>query len=302
VIEIILNISFESQDLKESLASYTSLGDLHVIHIAATTDLRPTEKAEKLNLRVNYEGTLNLLEATKAYITRFSYISTVYSCGVKQGMISEKYSEMSDFDFRNPYEAIKQKTERELAQKCKEYGVDLQILRPAVVLGRLIDDPKYYVPKYNVIYAFAGFFYKLLSQGMDVPLNIAIHPEARIHMIPVDYVAKTIAKVYAMSDVSELNIVPSQGLNKDFTAMLMDVIGYKNYQFVDQPQPPRHDIEAMYQAKVAPSFGTYLLESAYQFDNTQLLDIMGEDSIPNLEDEYAQMIQFAKDQGFRGLE
>jgi hypothetical protein len=121
-------------------------------------------------------------------------------------------------------------------------------------------------------------------------------------MITVDYVAKTIAKVHSMSDVSELNIIPSKGLGTKYTAMLMDVIGYKNYTFVSEPHPPRNSVEAIYQTKVAPSFGSYLMEDEYIFDNSKLLEIMGEDSIPNLEKEYGQMIQFAKDQKFEGLE
>ena len=79
-------------------------------------------------------------------------------------------------------------------------------------------------------------------------------------------------------------------------------MGYKNYKFVSEPNPPRNEIEAMYQKKVAPSFGSYLMEDEYFFDNSRLLEIMGEDSIPYLAKEYSEMIQFAKDQMFKGLE
>lgn len=298
----IVDVSFESDELSHKLSDYGELENCHIIHVAATTDLRSIEKAYIQNLKTNYEGTLNLLEASKTFASRFTYISTVYSCGVKQGILTDEYSKMDDFTFRNPYEEIKQKTERKLVSLCKESNIDLQILRPGVVLGRLIDEPKYYVPKYNVIYAFAGFFFKLLSQNIDVPIDIIIHPNAHMHMISVDYVAKTIVKVYSMSDVPELNIIPAKGLDKKYTAMLMDVVGYKNYKFVSEPHPPRNEIEAMYQLKVAPSFGTYLMEDEYFFDNSRLLQIMGEDSIPDLEKDYRKMIQFAKDQMFRGLE
>lgn len=298
----VINMSFESEELEQALSPCRSLGNCQVIHVAATTDLRSTEKAYNLNLRVNYHGSLNLLESCKSFVTRFTYISTIYSCGVKQGTLTDEYKQMEDFTFRNPYEEIKNKTERKLSELCSESDIDLQILRPGVVLGRLIDEPKYFVPNFNVIYAFAGFFYKLLSQGIDVPINIVIHPNAHIHMIPVDYVAKTIAKVHSMSDVPELNIISSKGLGTKFTAMLMDVIGYTNYTFVSEPHPPRNEIEAMYQKKVAPSFGSYLMEDQYFFDNTHLLEIMGKNSIPDLAKEYSEMIQFAKDQMFQGLE
>ncbi len=298
----VLDISFESNDLSKTLSQYNTLQDCQLIHVAATTDLRSIEKAYNQNLATNYQGSLNLLEACKSFISRYTYISTVYSCGIKQGILKDNYSDLVDFDFRNPYEEIKQKTERKLSELCSGLNIDLQILRPGVVLGRLIDEPKYYVPKYNVIYAFAGFFYKLLSQGIDVPIEIVVHPNVHMHMISVDYVAKTIAKVYSMSDIGELNIIPAKGLGTKYTAMLMDVIGYKNYKFVSEPHPPRNEVEAMYQMKVAPSFGTYLMEDEYQFDNSKLLNIMGENSIPALEKEYGEMIQFAKDQMFKGLE
>ena len=298
----VIDISFESTELTNALDPYSKIGDCHVIHVAATTDLRSTEKAYDQNLKTNYQGTLNLFRACQSFTSRFTYISTVYSCGVKQGTLNDEYSKIENFSFRNPYEEIKQKTERELFQICNERDIELQILRPGVVLGRLIDEPKYYVPKYNVIYAFAGFFFKLLSQRIDVPIDIVIHPNAHMHMISVDYVAKTIAKVYSMSNVTELNIIPSKGLGKKYTAMLLDVIGYKNYNFVSEPHPPRNEVEGMYQMKVAPSFGTYLMEDEYIFDNSRLLEIMGEDSIPDLAKEYRAMIQFAKDQMFKGLE
>lgn len=298
----VVNISFESEGLPKAMEKYREIENCHVIHVAATTDLRSTEKAYNKNLKTNYQGTLNLLEACHSFISKFTYISTVYSCGVKQGTLPDEYSQMDNFSFRNPYEEIKQKTERKLVPLCKENNIDLQILRPGVVLGRLIDEPKYYVPKYNVIYAFAGFFYKLQSQKIDVPIDIVIHPNAHMHMISVDYVAKTIAKVYSMSNVPELNIIPSKGLDKKYTAMLMDVVGYKNYKFISEPHPPRNEVEAMYQMKVAPSFGTYLMEDEYFFDNSKLLEIMGENSMPDLEKNYQYMIQFARDQMFRGLE
>ena len=298
----VVDISFESKELSNQLEVYKKLENCQVIHVAATTDLRSTEKAYNLNLATNYEGSLNLLEACKAFITRYTYISTVYSSGVRQGTLPDAYSQMNDFTFRNPYEEIKQKTERKLAELCKGYNIDLQILRPGVVLGRLMDEPKFYVPKYNVIYAFAGFFYKLLAQRVDVPINIVVHPNVHMHMISVDYVAKTIAKVYSMSDVPELNIIPAKGLGTKYTAMLMDVVGYTNYTFVSEPHPPRNEVEAMYQMKVAPSFGTYLMEDEYYFDNSRLLEIMGADSIPDLEKDYFDMIQFAKNQMFKGLE
>lgn len=298
----VLNISFESEDLPNKLEPYKKMGDVYVIHVAATTDLRSTEKAYNLNVRVNYEGTLNLFESCKSFIKRFTYISTVYASGVQQGTIPDEYSEMSDFTFRNPYEEIKQKTERKLTVLCNEVGIDLQILRPGVVLGRQMDEPKYYVPKYNVIYAFAGFFYKLLAQRIDVPINVVVHPNVHMHMISVDYVAKTVSTVYAMPDVPELNIIPAKGLGTKHIAMLLDVIGYKNYKFQSEIAPPRNEVEAMYQKKVAPSFGTYLMEDEYYFDNKRLLEIMGANSIPDLEADYADMIKFAKDHAFKGLE
>lgn len=298
----IVDISFESEDLSQVLNVYNDLQNCHVIHVAATTDLRSSEKAYSKNYATNYEGSLNLFEACRKFVSRFTYISTVYSCGARQGVLEDEYSRMDDFSFRNPYEEIKQLTERKLAKLCAEDNIELQILRPGVVLGRLIDEPKYYVPKYNVIYAFAGFFYKLLAQGIDVPIDIVIHPNAHMHMISVDYVAKTIAKVYAMANVTELNIIPTKGLDKKYTALLLDVVGYKNYNFVSKSHPPRNEVEAMYLAKVAPSFGSYLIEDEYLFDNSQLLEIMGEDSIPDLAKYYQKMIQFAKDQKFRGLE
>jgi len=295
----IISCNFMDKNLGEKLAKYKGLGDCKVIHSAASTNLATTEAAREENHTVNYLGSINLLKAVTGITTKLIYISTAYACGRRTGNIPNEYSQLTDFTFRNPYEEIKNAAERKLAIMTTELGIKYQILRPGVVVGRLIDEPYYFLPKYNVIYAFGNFFHSLTQKEISVPINVISHENAHLHLISVDYVAKVIAHLYNNDIVNELNIVPQKGVDRSYIAKMLEIVGYDNYTFVNEKTPAQNKIERVYQSKVEDSFGAYISEAEYTYDNELLLSLTAHISMPDVSTHYDELITFAREQGFR---
>jgi len=147
--------------LSDKLSKYENLENCYLIHSAATTNLANTEKAFEENYEINYLGSLNLFNASKSFVKKFTFISTAYSCGIQQGSIPHDYAELTIDDFRNHYESLKARIEIELQQMSDEANVMFQILRPAVVCGRVIEAPLYTLANFHVFYGYAKFFHKI---------------------------------------------------------------------------------------------------------------------------------------------
>ena len=289
----VIECEFSKDDLSNSLSEIKMEANVYLIHSAASTNLAPNGSAEKENHEVNYKGSLKLFESCKNLITKFIYISTVYACGRLAGVIKNEYSRLQNPDFKNPYEEYKFKTERSLSTLCEASNIECQILRPGVVVGRLIDAPLYYLPKYNVVYAFAAFFHGLKQRGINECIDIKVNPNTSLHLVSVDYVAKAIVKACSESSIKELNIIPRKGCNDSQIRNLLKVVGYDNYKFVENHTIPKNPYQRAYQSKVAPSFEPYINDEAFEFDNDQLLTLMGYVDMPIVEDHFNSLISYA---------
>ncbi|MGK0317404.1 MAG: nucleoside-diphosphate-sugar epimerase [Saprospiraceae bacterium] len=294
----VVECEFSKDDLSNILRGIRMEESVYLIHSAASTNLAPNDSAENENHEVNYKGSLKLFESCKCLITKFIYISTVYACGRLTGVVKDEYSKIKNPVFKNPYEEYKFKTERALAKLCKETNVEYQILRPGVVVGRLIDTPLFYLPKYNVVYAFAAFFYSLKKRGLKECINIKVNPNTSLHLISVDYVAKSIAKAYSESYIKELNIIPRKGCDGSQIRNLLKVVGYNNYQFVLNHTPPQNIYQRAYQSKVAPSFEPYINDQAFEFDNDILTTLMKDVDLPVVDDHFESLISYAVESDF----
>ncbi len=294
----VIECEFGKDDLSNILGKFRMEKNVFLIHSAASTNLSPSDSAEIENHEVNYKGSLNLFESCKDLVSKVTYISTVYACGQLTGVVKNEYSVLESPVFKNPYEEYKFKTERALADKCKESNIEYQILRPGVVVGRLIDRPLYFLPKYNVVYAFAAFFHSLKTRGVDECIYIRVNPNTSLHLVSVDYVAKAISKAYTESSVKELNIIPKKGCSESKIRLLLKTVGYSNYKFVQKHNVPENPYQRTYQTKVAPSFEPYINDEAFEFDNEQLKTLMEHVNMPIVDDHFEALISYAVSRGF----
>ena len=82
---------------------------------------------------------------------------------------------------------------------------------------------------------------------------------------------------------------------------MLSIVGYDNYTFVNEKTPAQNKVERVYQSKVEDSFGAYISEAEYTYDNELLLSLTAGISIPDVSAQYDELITFAREQGFRSL-
>lgn len=271
--------------------------DLRVVHIGGSTNLMQGPNAEEDIYKNNFLGTLNLIKSLKTvHVTRFSFISTAFSCGVQDeiDVIGHNYLPYPTYAFRNPYEGHKNKIERILAADCKKMGIDLQILRPAVVCGRLIDTPLYVTTKFDVFYGWAKFFYSRKDKIGNSKFRIALNNLGTQTIVPVDYVAKVIAKAIHMYNIKYLNIVSENPpLHTEYLAKILDEIGIPNYEFVDTVPDNLSVWETLYYKSVGRVFEPYLCNKNLVFNTQLLTENFGEFQFKDVKQNFGQLIQYA---------
>ena len=127
-----LKYEYVAGDLRDKASLETACkGVNEVYHLAA---IFRHGIGEKLIWEVNYQGTINLLEAALSKgVKKFIYISTVGVMGHANG---HPLNENSPYNPNpNAYSKSKAKTEQELLKIAKKEGIDLRIIRPAFVYG-----------------------------------------------------------------------------------------------------------------------------------------------------------------------
>lgn len=270
---------------------------LTVIHSAASTNLMQGPNAEQDVYENNFKGTLSLLNSLKSLnVRRFTYISTAFSCGMQDqlDLIGNDYLTYPVNGFRNPYEGHKNEIEKILKADCDERGIDLQILRPAVVCGRLMDTPFYKTTKFDVFYGWAKFFYGRREKIGDSKFRISINPEGTQNIVPVDYVAKVIAKAIHMDNIEQLNIVSENPpLHKEYFAKILDEIGIPNYEFVDEIPEDLSVWETLYYKSAGRVFEPYICNKNMVFDTQVLSTQFGEFKFNDVLQNFGELIQFA---------
>lgn len=101
-----------------------------VVHNAALTNFNVKE--EEAN-SINRDGTIKLLNAARSAqkLQKFTYISTVYSSGLRSGDIPEEFL-TNEHGFSNHYERSKWESEEYIRTKCED--INWEIIRVATVI------------------------------------------------------------------------------------------------------------------------------------------------------------------------
>lgn len=175
----------------------------------------------------------------------------------------------------------------------------VQILRPSVLGGNILKGPNFFISKYMVFYLFAKFFYKNRSADK---VRITAHEDTGLNIIPTDYAAKVITKVFDRP-IEQLNIVHhttthiASGIKK-----IMSAVDFKHFnltqQLIGQANGFESTLERFYYNTIGVHLTPYLTSKPCEWDTTVLQDIL---AIPdyNLEDYLENTIQFAKRHKFR---
>jgi nucleoside-diphosphate-sugar epimerase len=272
----------------------------YFIHSAGFVNLTTDEKHRQSIFDENLEFTKKLFGTFKDFISKFTYISTAFAIGEIGGTIQNDYHTNTASTYRNAYEESKHLTEKFLLQE-KNHNIPIQILRPSVLGGNIYSNPKYYISKYLVYYLLGKFFYKnplLENSSIRISANI----KTGLNIIPTDYVAKVISKVFLM-DIAQLNIVHntctnlSKGIGK-----IMEAVNFKNYTIIDnvanEEIKAKNKIESYYYATIGNHLSSYLLAEPYEFD-TEVLDTVIPIPKYNLEEYLGETIKYAMQNNFK---
>lgn len=299
----VIEAELTSDELSSKLDKVRLLPNCYLIHSAATTNLAKNEKAYNENYQINYLGTLNLFNATKSFIKKFTFISTAYSCGIQSGHISHNYKEVTKDKFRNHYEFLKSKIEIELENICEALNITFQILRPAVVCGRTMDAPLYTLANFHVFYGYAKFFHKIKAKSKDNPIHIKYQEDATLHVVPVDYVSKIIVAAFDDDSIGFLTIAPSHGMKVDEILKRTTIdVGYSNSHLTQELQSESSNMEALYYKTVHTVFGPYMESAPMIFDTMPLKEVLPEIPVPEIESHFKNLIEYAVNLDFQTLE
>ncbi|MEO0525957.1 MAG: SDR family oxidoreductase [Bacteroidota bacterium] len=272
----------------------------HLIHSAGYVNLsvHPSTKAEIFT--ENYEFTKQIFEAFKKYTHKFTYISTAFSIGDLGGLLENDYLKITKgLHFRNPYEASKNATEKYLVKAGTSKNIPIQILRPSVLGGNIIDHPNFFISKYMVFYLFAKFFYKSTSEDT---IRIMANLDSGLNIIPTDYAAKVIVKVLD-TGITQLNIVHSKATNIiRGISKILDTVEFKKFNITQDVVSGvigfESTLEKLYYETIGVHLTPYLTSKPSEWDTTLLESIL---PIPkyDLEEYLVQTVEFAKNKNFR---
>lgn len=282
------NIASVGNQIPESIQKFK------VIHLAGSVNLSNTEGASSAIETTNYQSTMNLLKWVRPYCQKFCFISTAFSSGHRTGKITDEFLNNDNYEFRNPYEEYKLKTEKAIKEYSDANQIDYQILRPSVVCGRLIDEPLYVISKFLVFYLYGAFMYKISKNKLkNEELRIHISENAGLNIIPVDYVAKAILAATDKS-IKQLNLVSSQSIPVTKVAeTILRKTGLTNWKFVADLPKNLNVLEQLYYNTVGSQFNEYMNTENHQFETLELRKLLSNIPEPDVDFHFEKLFEYA---------
>ncbi|AWX44169.1 hypothetical protein HME9304_01169 [Flagellimonas maritima] len=271
----------------------------YFIHSAGYVNLSVNPDSKEEIFRENLALTQSIFEVYSTYLKKFIYISTAFSIGKLDGLLNDNYVNVEQKEYRNFYEASKHAAEKFLVKEGIKKEIPIQILRPSVLGGNIMDKPSFFISKYMVFYLFAKFFYRNTSvDSVRIQANI----DSKLNIIPTDYAAKVIAKVFD-TNVQQLNIVNSEGTNIfNGISKILETVNFKNFKLTQElittASEFESSLEQFYYETIGVHLTPYLTSKPYEWDTTLLESIL---PLPkyNLEDYLVATVEFAKMNGFK---
>ncbi|WP_135548115.1 SDR family oxidoreductase [Paenibacillus cymbidii] len=287
-------------DLRETLLRHIPVQPpLQVYHSGGSVNLYNHESARSEIETHNLRGTQNMVKSLQGFNSRLLFVSTAFSCGIREGTLTDRYADLPEATaYRNPYEAAKHRIEKWLLAYAEETGLPMQIARPSVVVGRLLDAPLYYTSKFDVIYGWGKFIWALVRRRAEAPIRIAVRQDGALNIVPVDYVAKACIRM-SRTDMRELNIVHSRSVpHLEYLNEIVGQLGFAGCRWVgeqpDNPQP----LEKMYYRSAGNAFTPYVIHPDNRFDPASLRGLLPDIPEPDMSAALPSLLAFAIGHGF----
>jgi thioester reductase-like protein len=153
-----------------------------VIHCAATVRFdRSLEQARRMNV----DGTRRMLDFAAAMrsLRSFAYVGTAYVAGEREGLVRESELDVGQ-RYRNTYEQTK--AEAEELVRSRLGSLPCVILRPSIIVGD---------SRTGVTSSFKMMYWPLKIYSRRLWRTVPGFPEAVLDIVPVDFVAKAVARL-----------------------------------------------------------------------------------------------------------
>ena len=273
-----------------------------VIHCAGSTNLLNTKDSKQQVHEQNFLVTQNLLNQLPESVQRFMYISTAYSFGIQPNKVEDYIDNHQVKDFRNPYEQSKFESERFVKKTCISKNIDVQILRPSIICGRLLEKPFFETPKFDVFYSWAIFLDKYAKKAKE-NFRIWVDKKSGLNIVPVDFVAKIILHAYLNPDIRELNIVnPKQILHHNYVGDVLQSFDIKNFEYVTEKPSNLNAFEELYYKSLGQLFEKYVSIPDLQFKAEQIVKLIEQlqlDITLGVHENFMNLINFSVEKKFR---
>ena len=273
-----------------------------VIHCAGSTNLMHTSESKEKVHSQNYLVTQRLLEQLPPNVNRFLYISTAYSFGIQNKKVNDSIGQYQVTDFRNPYEQSKYESELYVKKTCKAKNINAQILRPSIICGRLLDQPFFETPKFDVFYSWAIFLDKYASKSLE-NFRIWIDKKSGLNIVPVDFVSKAVLYAFLNPEIKELNIVnPKQILHKDYVGDVLESFNISDYEYMEEMPENLNIFEQLYYKSIGGLFEKYVSIPDLQFQPDQILKLIEQlklDLTLGVHENFMNLINFSVQKKFR---
>ncbi len=161
--------------------SYLTSEVTRVIHSAAT--VRFDHSLDEAR-RINVEGTRRILDFSGGarQLRSFAYVGTAYVAGGRSGLVREDELAVGQ-SYRNTYEQTKAEAEA-LVQTRLAASLPGVILRPSIIVGD---------SKTGVTSSFKMMYWPLKIYARGLWRTIPGYPDAVLDIVPVDFVAASVA-------------------------------------------------------------------------------------------------------------
>ncbi|SIT09741.1 Male sterility protein [Zobellia uliginosa] len=311
-----INIDLSTDELINSTEYRKLVGKRidYFLHIAASTDFRDNAKTREWLNRTNVIGTSKILELVSSLIVKeFGYVSTAYACGKTYGDVKPDYTNL-DQEFRNPYE--KSKLEGELLVRTfqQRTGIRCRIFRPSTICGRLIEQKKGAINKFDVFYSWAAFFLRwkikqlnytedIYNIPLKVNLRIMVNKNAGLNIVPVDFAAKILYQICIQNIEGDyFHLVNEVETPHEFyIPRLLEVINLSGFSFVSSTPNNLSLLENFYYKTIGTIFEGYMIQNAIKFNTDNLQDLYKRLNLycPSIdENDFNYLVQYAKSKNF----
>ncbi len=279
----------------DDLATLRGLEIDSFVHIAGLTTFKQDPKAAADCKRVNVDGLASLLDVCDGLrIRRFVHLGSAYSAGRLHGHCAPDDDD-PDGDFHNPYQRSKADGERMVRGWASERGdMELIVVRPSTIGGRLITAPRGHVTKYDVFLGWAKGMMRLkgmLAGGlrashdtpMDIPLRLTIHPTAGLNIVPTDWAARCLAVVALDDDLGHGSYHLANARSTPhsvYVPQIIDAVGIGGVTFMDHRPTDPSMLETAYHERLGWVFADYVEHPDLTFDRTNQQELETKAGVP----------------------